>query len=153
MNKDLYNKIIDVPKELLDHLTICFQQVPNSDSSVEGHKRNEELRGSKNATFQQLERIDNWFRYYNGNKEDAPYILNGGDLMRNWVTNTIKGLRDTDNFTKTIKNDYMPEDPIDKNFLKDLGPLASEFDASDMTDNLKIKENLIRINDLIKKII
>ena len=73
--------------------------------------------------------------------------------MRNWVTNTIKGLRDTDNFTKTIKNDYMPEDPIDKNFLKDLGPLASEFDASDMTDNLKIKETLIRINDLIKKII
>jgi hypothetical protein len=47
----------------------------------------------------------------------------------------------------------MPEDPIDKNFLKDLGPLASEFDASDMTDNLKIKETLIRINDLIKKII
>lgn len=151
MNKDLYNKIIDIPKEILDHLTICFERVPNSDSSVEGHKRNEELRTSKNSTFQQLERIDNWFRYYNGKKEDAPYILNGGDVMRNWVTNTIKGLRDTDGFTKKIQNDYMPEEPIDKNFLKDLGPLASQFDPQDNTDNIKIKEDLLRINDLIKK--
>jgi hypothetical protein len=78
VNKDLYDKIIYIPKEMLDHLTVCFERVPNSDSSVEGHKRNEELRNSKYATFQQLERIDNWFRYYNGNKEDAPYILNGG---------------------------------------------------------------------------
>ncbi len=138
---------------MLDHLTVCFERVPNSDSSVEGHKRNEELRNSKYATFQQLERIDNWFRYYNGNKEDAPYILNGGDTMRNWVTNTIKGLRDNDGFTKKIHNDYMPEEPIDKNFLKDLGPLASQFDPEDNTDNIKIKENLNRINDLIKKII
>ena len=151
MKKDLYNKIIDIPKEILDHLTICFERVPNSDSSVEGHKRNEELRSSKNSTFQQLERIDNWFRYYNGKKEDAPYILNGGDVMRNWVTNTIKGLRDTDGFTKKIQNDYMPEEPIDKNFLKDLGPLASQFDPQDNTDNIKIKEDLLRINDLIKK--
>lgn len=151
MNKDLYNKIIDIPKEILDHLTVCFERVPNSDSSVEGHKRNEELRSSKNSTFQQLERIDNWFRYYNGKKEDAPYILNGGDIMRNWVTNTIKGLRDTDGFTKKIQNDYMPEEPIDKNFLKDLGPLASQFDPQDNTDNIKIKEDLLRINDLIKK--
>lgn len=138
---------------MLDHLTVCFEQVPNSDSSVEGHKRNEELRNSKYATFQQLERIDNWFRYYNGNKEDAPYILNGGDTMRNWVTNTIKGMRDNDGFTKKIQNDYIPEEPIDKNFLKDLGPLASQFDPADDTDNLKIKEDLNRINDLIKKII
>jgi hypothetical protein len=151
VNKDLYNKIIDIPKEILDHLTVCFERVPNSDSSVEGHKRNEELRSSKNSTFQQLERIDNWFRYYNGKKEDAPYILNGGDIMRNWVTNTIKGLRDTDGFTKKIQNDYMPEEPIDKNFLKDLGPLASQFDPQDNTDNIKIKEDLLRINDLIKK--
>jgi len=153
VNKNLYNKIIYIPKEILDHLSICFDRVPNSDSSVEGHKRNEELRGSKHATFQQLERIDNWFRYYDGNKEDAPYVLNGGDTMRNWVTNTIKGLRDNDGFTKKIQNDYMPEKPIDKNFLKDLGPLASQFDPEDNTDNIKIKENLNRINDLIKKII
>jgi hypothetical protein len=153
VNKNLYDKIVYIPKEILDHLTICFERVPNSDSSIEGHKRNEELRNSKNATFQQLERIDNWFRYYDGNKEDAPYILNGGDTMRNWVTNTIKGLRDNDEFTKKIQNDYMPEKPIDKNFLKDLGPLASQFDPEDNTDNVKIKESLNRINDLIKKII
>jgi hypothetical protein len=34
-----------------------------------------------------------------------------------------------------------------------LGPLASQFDPEDNTDNIKIKENLNRINDLIKKII
>lgn len=153
MNKDLYNKTIDIPKQVLDHLTICFERVPNSDSSVEGHKRNEELRNSKYATFQQLERIDNWFRYYGGKKEDAPYILNGGDYMRNWVTNTIRQMRDNDGFTKQINNDYMPSEPIDKDFLKDLGPLASVYDPEDDTDNIKIQESLDRINYLIKKTI
>ena len=116
MNKDLYNKIIDVPKELLDHLTICFQQVPNSDSSVEGHKRNEELRDSGYVTYQQLGRIKNWFDNYDGDGTDAPYILNGADYMKNWVENTIQDLRRQDTThpeVEDLKPEPMDEDDFD----------------------------------------
>jgi hypothetical protein len=69
VNKELYDKVIPLPKELVEYLQQCFDQVPNSDASVEGHKRNEFLRDKKQATFQQLERIENWFKYYDGQKE------------------------------------------------------------------------------------
>ncbi len=45
--------MIPLPKELLEYLGQCFDQVPNSDASVEGHKRNEFLRDRGQASFQQ----------------------------------------------------------------------------------------------------
>ncbi len=76
MNKELYGQVVVLPKELTQYLQQCFDQVPNSDATVEGHKRNMFLRDNGQVTFQQLERIQNWFKYFDGNKEDAPYILN-----------------------------------------------------------------------------
>ena len=46
MNKDLYGEIIYLPKELIDHLTVCFESVPNGDSNTEGFLRNQELRNN-----------------------------------------------------------------------------------------------------------
>jgi len=47
VNKELYDKVIPLPKELVEYLQQCFDQVPNSDASVEGHKRNEFLYDDK----------------------------------------------------------------------------------------------------------
>lgn len=155
MNKDLYNKVIPLPKELLGHLSSCFDQVPNSDASVEGHKRNEFLRNNQQATFQQLERIENWFKYYDGNKESAPYILNGGDYMRSWVTQTIDGLR-RGTTTPEITTDVMPDD-VNDDLIDNMGWLSNMNrdvkSHKDVNDDIKITETLIRINDIIKKII
>ncbi len=61
MNSSLYNKPIELPKEIKEYLQTCFDMFPNSDSSIEGHKRNEELRNSGYATYQQLGRMKSWF--------------------------------------------------------------------------------------------
>jgi len=155
VNKDLYNKIIDVPKEMLDHLTICFQQVPNSDSSVEGHKRNEELRDTGYVTYQQLGRIKNWFDNYSGDGTDAPYILNGADYMKNWVDSTIQDLRKQDTTHQEVEN--VKIEPIDDKLIKDLGPIADMVrpskDHSTFAQDVRIKEDLNRINQIMKKII
>ena len=64
MNNSLYNKPIEIPTEVTKYLQSCFDMFPNSDTSIEGHKRNEELRNSGYATYQQLGRIKNWFDNY-----------------------------------------------------------------------------------------
>ena len=151
----MYNKTIELPKEVLEYLQSCFEYIPNSDSSIEGHKRNEELRNSGYVTYQQLGRMKNWFDNYQGDGKDAPYILNGADYMRNWVNKTIQDLR-TQDTTHSEVEDIMP-DRIDDKLIDDLGPIADMIrpskEHSTFTQDIRIKEDLDRINDLIKKII
>ena len=155
MNSNLYNKTIELPKEVLEYLQSCFEYIPNSDSSIEGHKRNEELRNSGYVTYQQLGRMKNWFDNYQGDGKDAPYILNGADYMRNWVNKTIQDLR-TQDTTHSEVEDIMP-DRIDDKLIDDLGPIADMLrpskEHSTFTQDIRIKEDLDRINDLIIKII
>lgn len=160
MNKDLYDKVIYLPKEILDNLTVCFEYVPNSDSNTEGHRRNQDLRNNGFATYQQLGRIKNYFDNFNGEKNDVTYILNGGDYMRNWVDQTLGSMRDGDNSQKSIDREYKEPLFTDKENtknMKDFGWLV-DFDnpAKDhygSIDKLKVDESVIRINNLIKKII
>lgn len=155
MNKELYGQIVTLPEELITYLQQCFEQVPNSDATIEGHKRNMFLRDNGQVTFQQLERIQNWFKHYEGEKEDAPYILNGGDYMNNWVTTTIDGMR---NGTKTPQEvtDVMPDDITDE-LIDNMGWLSNMNrdvkSHKDYNDDIKITENLKRINELMKKLI
>lgn len=155
MNKELYGHIIQLPEELVQYLQQCFEMVPNSDSTVEGHKRNIFLREKGQVTFPQLERIQNWFKYFEGNKEDAPYILNGGDYMNNWVSTTIDGLR-RGTQTPQITQDVMPDDISDE-LIDNMGWLSNmNRDAKShkgYNDDIKITENLKRINEIMKKII
>lgn len=155
MNSNLYNKTIELPKEVIEYLQSCFEYIPNSDSSIEGHKRNEELRDSGYVTYQQLGRMKNWFDSYKGDGKDAPYILNGADYMRNWIDKTIQDLRTQDTTNTEVEN--ITPDPIDDKIIDDLGPIADMMrpskEHSTFTQDVRIKEDLDRINDLIKKII
>jgi hypothetical protein len=156
VNSNLYDKTIELPKEVLEYLQTCFEYVPNSDPSIEGHKRNEELRNSGYVTYQQLGRIKNWFDSYDGDGTDAPYILNGADYMKNWVESKIQDLRKQDNLSDRVDQEFMPE-PIDNELMNNLGPIADMMrpskEHSTFSQDVRIKEDLDRINDLIKKII
>ena len=156
MNSNLYNKTIELPKEVLEYLQTCFEYVPNSDPSIEGHKRNEELRDTGYVTYQQLGRIKNWFDNYDGDGTDAPYILNGANYMKNWVESTIQDLRKQDGLSDRMDQEIMPE-PIDNELMDNLGPIADMLrpskEHSTFSQDVRIKEDLDRINDLMKKII
>lgn len=141
---------------MMEYLQTCFDEIPNSDSSIEGHKRNEELRDSGYVTYQQLGRIKNWFDNYEGDGTDAPFILNGADYMKNWVETTIQQLRNNDSLETRVDDEFMP-DQIDVNTIKDIGPYADMIrpskDHSTFTQDVRIKEDVNRINQIIKKII
>ena len=155
MNSQLYNKTIELPKEVKEYLQTCFDHIPNSDSNMEGHNRNEELRNSGYVTYQQLGRIKNWFDNYDGDGTDAPYILNGADYMRNRVESTIQDLRKQTTTHQSVE-EIKPEE-IDVKFIKDLGPIADMLrpskEHSTFTQDVRIKEDLERINQIMKQII
>jgi len=104
MNSDLYNRTAKLPESLIKHLNDSFSTI-NVDSNVEGFKRNKELRETGTATYQQIKRIKNWFDSYSGNKEDAPFILNGGDRMNNWCDTVLNHWRESVKGGKQIKSD------------------------------------------------
>ena len=156
MNKDLYNQTIHLPKEITEYLETCFNHVGNSDANTEGYNRNQELRDTGYVTYQQLGRIKNWFDNYEGDGTDAPFILNGADYMKNWVEETIQNLRKNDDFKNQIQNDYIPDDLSDED-IKNLGPIADMLrpskEHSTFTQDVRIKEDLDRINQIMKQII
>lgn len=102
MNKNLYDRINIIPDSLVKHLNDCFSTVQGN-QNIEGYNRNQQLRQSKQATYQQIKRIKSWFDNYNGKKEDAPFILNGGDRMKSWCDEVLRIWRDNDKSGKNVK--------------------------------------------------
>jgi len=144
MNSNLYNNIAMVPDSLVKHLTDSFNSV-QGDTNTEGYKRNEELRNTKKATYQQIKRIKNWFDTYSGNKEDAPFILNGGDRMHKWCDEVLRVWRDGSNSGKEVKSDAGMQNQYLDSHEKNSFNLADTH----TTTVDKLKEEVKKINKLI----
>jgi hypothetical protein len=157
VNKDLYGEKIELPEEIVVYLKQCNDVVPDADESVEGFRRNKELRDSGFVTYQQLKRIKNFFDSFQGNNTDKPFVLNGGDYMKNWVNQTLNSMRDNAYRTKEIRSVALPNQFIqahekNQNVGHDLRQ-TQDHKSSVVRYNLEVTESLKRINNLLKKII
>lgn len=149
MNKKLYDQIVIIPSSLIKHLEDCFKST-TGDNNIEGYKRNQELRQTKQVTYQNLKRIKNWFDTYSGKKEDAPFILNGGDRMSNWVNHALQQMRNSVSSSKKIKSDT----GMNNQYLSTHG--KNSFNLNDKhtstVDQLKVENEIKKINKLIKNL-
>jgi hypothetical protein len=156
MNKDLYGNTIQLPEDVVEYLQQCFDSANTDDSTIEGFKRNQELRDSRETTYQQLKRIKNWFDNFNGLENDLPFILNGGHYVKNWVNDTLGGMRNNVYMGKKAKSEVLPNQFIQthtKDNLNTMNRQSKSHSSSTGDINKDITENLKRINELIKKII
>lgn len=156
MNKDLYGNTVQLPEDVVEYLQQCFDSANTDDSTIEGHKRNQELRDSKEVTYQQLKRMKNWFDNFNGLENDLPFILNGGHYVKNWVNDTLGGMRNNVYMGKKAKSEVLPNQFIQthtKDNVNDMNRQSKSHSSSVGEINKDITENLKRINELIKKII
>jgi len=152
VNKELYDKRIKIPDEIREHMRNSFSSV-SSESKDEGHKRNKELQDSDEISYQQLKRIKNYFDNFNGDVQEKSYILNGGDYMKNWVNDTLRFLRDDIYNTKKNKQEAgMQNQFIEPHQKNDMSSLNRPSKSHNKINN-ELKEDLKRINDLMKKII
>ena len=156
MNKDLYGHKVQLPEEVVGYLSQCFDAAKGADESIEGYKRNKDLREKGEISYQQLKRMKNWFDTFNGNQNDLSYILNGGYYVKNWVNKTLESMRNDVELGKKIKSEVLPNQYIKnhkKDDLRNLNRTSKSHQTPIEYYDLKVTENLRRINDLIKKII
>ena len=154
MNKNLYDRIAIIPDSLVKHLNDCFSNVQGN-QNVEGFNRNQQLRQSRQATYQQIKRIKSWFENYSGKKEDAPFILNGGDRMKSWCDEVLRVWRDNDNSSKTVKmNAGMQNQFIDDHQKDQLikNPLDSHTKTNSDID-VRVEQEIKLMNKLYQKIL
>ena len=154
MNSNLYNRIAIIPDSLVKHLNDCFSSVEGN-QNVEGYNRNQQLRKGKQATYQQIKRIKSWFESYSGNKEDAPFILNGGDRMKSWCDEVLRVWRDNDSSGKKIKMDAGMQNQFIDNHTKDQlikNPLDSHSKTNSDID-VRVEQEIKLMNKLYQKIL
>ena len=150
MNSNLYNRKAKLPNELIKHLKKNASSV-SADSNTEGFNRNQDLVDGGIVTYQQIKRMKNWFDEFNGNKEDAPFILNGGDRMKSWCDEVLRVWRSGDSSSKEHKSDAGMQNQYLGSHEKNSFNLADTHTTT--ADNLKVgsvTEEIKRINKLIK---
>jgi hypothetical protein len=158
VNNDLYNSAkgeIEFPKDKQEHMRLCFHKVQGADENTEGFNRNKELQNQNFIEYKQLKRIKNFFDNFEGNHTDAPFILNGGVEMKNWVNNELRKMREYGKMTKTNKmnagmqNQFLK--PHEKKNFTNVRPSQEHTKTVDRY-NAAVTESLKRINELISKI-
>jgi hypothetical protein len=158
VNNDLYNSAkgeIEFPKEKQEHMRLCFHRVQGADENTEGFNRNKELQNQNFIEYKQLKRIKNFFDNFEGNHADAPFILNGGVEMKNWVNDELRKMREYGKMTKTNKmnagmqNQFLK--PHEKKNFNNVRPSQEHTKTVDRY-NAAVTESLKRINELISKI-
>lgn len=158
MNNDLYNSSkgeIEFPKDKQEHMKKCFHMVKGADENTEGFNRNQELQGKNFIEYKQLKRIKNFFDNFKGNYNEAPFILNGGVEMKNWVNNELRKMRDYNKMTKTNKmntgmqNQFLK--PHEKKNFNNVRP-SQEHTSTVNRYNAAVTESLKRINEIISKL-
>ena len=158
MNNDLYNSSkgeIEFPKDKQEHMKKCFHMVKGADENTEGFNRNQELQGKNFIEYKQLKRIKNFFDNFKGNHNEPPFILNGGVVMKNWVDNELRKMRDYNKMTKTNKmNTGMQNQFIKPHEKKDFTNVrpSQEHTSTVSRYNAAVTESLKRINELISKL-
>ncbi len=158
MNKDLYNSAkgeIEFPDTMRDHMRVCFHKVKGADENTEGYNRNQELQGKNYIEYKQLKRIKNFFDNFTGNQNEAPFILNGGAEMKNWVNNELRKMRDYTKMTKKNKMDAGMMNqfikPHQKNDFANVRP-SQEHSRTVDKYNAAVTESLRRINEIMKQL-
>ena len=158
MNNDLYNSAkgeIEFPKDKQEHMRLCFHKVQGADENTEGFNRNKELQNQNFIEYKQLKRIKNFFDNFDGNHTDAPFILNGGVEIKNWVNNELRKMREYGKMTKTNKmnagmqNQFLK--PHEKKNFTNVRPSQEHTKTVDRY-NAAVTESLKRINEIISKI-
>ena len=156
MNSELYNKVWDFPEDMRKHMRICFAKVKNADSNVEGFNRNKRLQSASNIGYPELKRIKNFFDGFKGNPQDAPFILNGENKMRDFVNSTLSGARQSLSTSQSNRRDTGMID------TKNIGQVPNaNVNLSHKTEkktpiqkyDLAVTESLKRINEIMKSII
>jgi SpoVK/Ycf46/Vps4 family AAA+-type ATPase len=158
VNKDLYNSSkgeIEFPKDKQEHMKKCFLSVKGADENTEGFNRNKELQTQNFIEYKQLKRIKNFFDNFIGNQNEPSFILNGGVIMKNWVNDELRKMREFGDLTKRNKKDTgMQNSYIKPHEKKDFTNVRKSQEHSKTVERYDeaVMNTLKRINEIMLKL-
>ena len=92
-NSELQGNKILLDDEIKYHLKKIYNAYKGA-KDVEGYERLRGLCDSNQISYEQLKRIKNFFDDFEGEKNETPYLLNGGTKMKEWVFSNLDDMRD-----------------------------------------------------------
>lgn len=145
MNSKLYNKYYNIPDNVLEYINSKLNEYSNL--NIKGKKKANFLLKEKKISYQNLKRYKNFFDYFsrknynlttddtsiNDVDENYEYHLSGGNLMKNFVDETLKKEREFLNKKKKVSTE--------------LGGMYNQYNKETPHDNLKINTQ----NNFIKE--
>lgn len=134
MNKELYNNVYKLPKEVLKSLKIALYKYPNE----KGLKRAKNLVNSGNITYQNLKRLKNFFK---DSSSGAEFELAGGLSMKKYIDNILNNERDRVNKHQSTMRDVKINSNQDKP------------NNTNITTSLHENDNKIKNEGLIKNVV
>lgn len=146
-NKDLQKKTFSLPEEILSSLRKVFEKY-NSHKDSSGYKRLKNILLTKEIGYAQMKRIKNYFDTYNGNETDVEYFLNGGNILKNWVNDQLRGERDKIDHEKEVRKNNGEINQYRKPHSKNNKTISRDY----LLDKLVYESEIERIKQLIKNI-
>lgn len=138
MNKDLKDRVFDVPQDILK--TINHTITGLNGKNVRGIQRAKKLLSDKKVKYGQLKRIIHDIKNIDKIKDKLKYDLCGGELMEKWAIQFLKGERDLISNRKDSK--MKSDDMIDMNGERKNSHLSKHKKRF----SFKIPTNLIKSN-------
>ena len=145
-NQLLNDKMFLLPKDITDHLKLILNnnldkknskgyKRLNSLINVNYNKRNNQNHDKKYISYSDLKRINHDFDNMPHNKKNIEFILNGGEIMNNWVKQTLNNSRENvEAQLKKIKNDTRRKNKI-KPSNRPTRPVSIKNELNSLTED------------------
>jgi hypothetical protein len=142
-NSKLVGKTFALPDKVLMELGKNLKKFSDKRDS-KGFNRAIFILEKRACTYEQLKRIKNYFDTIDqDNINEVEYLLNGGDIMKNWVNYTLDQARKSVHGTKSARKNA----GMENQFRSD-----SEDSVNAVTPTLKSTPEFMSTNDLMEEI-
>jgi 8-oxo-dGTP pyrophosphatase MutT (NUDIX family) len=141
-NSELYDKSYKIPEPLIAIVKAALVKYPNS----EGIKRAKTIVYNGVITYQNMERLKNFFKYYQPvNGDTSQFELAGGNDMKNWVDRTLDSDRKAVEFSKHALRDVSNDVMQDTHAQSSTTDLKEWFSDSSIDGGVEPDENALAV--------
>jgi hypothetical protein len=153
-NSKLIGKNFPLPDKVLMELGKNLKKFSDKRDS-KGFNRAIFILEKRACTYEQLKRIKNYFDTIDqDNINEVEYLLNGGDIMKNWVNYTLDQARKSINGTKTARKNAGMENQFrsdSEDTVKAVTPTIKK--TPEFMSTSELMEEIDKINNIYKKLI
>jgi hypothetical protein len=153
-NSKLVGKTFALPDKVLMELGKNLKKFSDKRDS-KGFNRAIFILEKRACTYEQLKRIKNYFDTIDqDNINEVEYLLNGGDIMKNWVNYTLDQARKSVHGTKSARKNAGMENQFRSDSEDSVNAVTPTLKSTpEFMSTSDLMEEITKINNIYKKLI